>query len=98
MTAMSMADLQLRVFRYSQSCRVGTMCHESSDDQRLVIIAVLRPTTVLTTHINDIGHATSKQKKVAGEASKRYGLLTKLRFRVEKRMVHFDGTAGTMSL
>jgi hypothetical protein len=48
------------------------------------IIAVLQLTTVLTTYINDIRHATSDQKKVAVEASNLYGLLTNLRFRVDE--------------
>jgi hypothetical protein len=47
------------------------------------IVAVLQLTSTLTSYINEARNATVEQAKVAVEASNLYGLLTKLRFRVE---------------
>ena len=47
------------------------------------IVAVLQLTTTLTGYINDVGHVTADQAKVAVEASNLYSLLISLRFRME---------------
>lgn len=48
------------------------------------IIAILELTSKLTGYINNVRHATREQKQLAVEASNLYGLLTRLRFRVEE--------------
>ncbi|KIV93472.1 hypothetical protein PV10_04684 [Exophiala mesophila] len=48
------------------------------------IITILELTTKLMVYVNDVRHATREQAKVAVEASSLYGLLTRLRFRVEE--------------
>ena len=48
------------------------------------IIVVLQMTATLTSHINDVRHASKEQAKVATEARGVYSLLTHLRFCVRE--------------
>ena len=48
------------------------------------IIAVLQLTSKLTSYISDVRNATTEQQVVAIEAGNLYGLLIRLRFRVEE--------------